>query len=245
MSAKRAALSIVAAVLSISLTTCDSGDLTTPEKEESRPIEGIVEGVVSIEGAGLGGVEVQLSGRSTTTDEAGGYRFPQVEYGSHTVSLSDYPAEAEFESTSKIVVVTQRGQVVRADFRGSKKRNSTILGTVTADGAGVAGVTVSLSGPESRAMSSSEEGGYSFEDLSSGHYTVQISGFDPTQYSFPITEQSLSVGVGGRRDGVPAAAEDGRGRHVEHGGDAGCGRDEPWGHGPQPVHHLLLPGAGL
>lgn len=64
-----------------------------------------------------------------------------------------------------------------------------VSGKVTLEGAALSGVTVSLSGEGS--MTTGSDGGYRFEDVLEGDYTVTISGF-PGDSEFPA---SMSVSV--------------------------------------------------
>ncbi|MDE2975521.1 MAG: spondin domain-containing protein [Gemmatimonadota bacterium] len=66
-----------------------------------------------------------------------------------------------------------------------------ISGTVTLEGSPLGGVTVALSGAESKSTETGADGTYRFADVLEGSYTVTISGF-PTDAEFP---GSMSVTV--------------------------------------------------
>ncbi len=178
-----------ALMLLVPLAACDEG---TPP-----PPTGSIEGTVSIEGTGADGVTVTLSNGTTATTAGGGaYRFTGVEGGSYTVTISGYPSDASFDATQASAVIATANQVVRLNFTGSYIRTSSILGDVTVEGVGQAGVTVTLSGMSDGTTRTSAEGSYAFTGLRAGTYTVEVSGFDSDAYSFSNTSESATVGVG-------------------------------------------------
>ncbi len=178
-----------ALMLLVPLAACDEG---TPP-----PPTGSIEGTVSIEGTGADGVTVTLSNGTTATTAGGGaYRFAGVEGGSYTVTISGYPSDASFDATQASAVIATANQVVRLNFTGSYIRTSSILGDVTVEGVGQAGVTVTLSGMSDGTTRTSAEGSYAFTGLRAGTYTVEVSGFDSDAYSFSNTSESATVGVG-------------------------------------------------
>lgn len=188
---KRFKFLALAAALAIPLAACDEGSQSTVV------IEGSVVGVVSIEGVGQTGVTVTLSsGGSTTTDASGAYSFSGVKAGSYTVSITFQAGDVTFPSTSKGVVIQSAGETVTANFDGQYVRTSAISGVVSAGGAGLAGVQVTLGGTESGSATTDASGGYSFTGLRMGAYTVTISGFDANKYSFNSTSQSATLGSG-------------------------------------------------
>lgn len=64
-------------------------------------------------------------------------------------------------------------------------RTSGVRGRVTAEGSGIGGVTVRLSGPSNAAALTAPNGEYALTNLRAGNYTVEISGFDAAGlYSF-------------------------------------------------------------
>ena len=72
-----------------------------------------------------------------------------------------------------------------------------VQGTVTVEGAGLDGVTVTLGGGSSATATTSGGGNYSFPNLEAGSYTVMISGF-PQDISFDQTSGSTTVATQGR-----------------------------------------------
>lgn len=71
----------------------------------------------------------------------------------------------------------------------------TITGTVTADGTGLAGVTVTLSGGGTQTTNSS--GQYTFTNVTAGSYTVTISGF-PSDVAFASTAAAAVITSAGQ-----------------------------------------------
>ena len=168
-----------------------------------RPTSSIVG---SVTGVGpppepLSGVTVTLGGdtsRSTTTDVNGQYAFTGLLPGLYTVSISGFDAtQYTFPTTSQSVVVVV-GASESVDFSGTRVSTGMITGTVSVGPPTepLSGVTVSLSGDASRSTTTDVNGQYAFAGLLPGSYTVSISGFDATQYTFPTTSQSVTVGVG-------------------------------------------------
>jgi hypothetical protein len=158
-------------------------------------VTGTISGVVTIEGVGQAGVSVALSSGSTaTTDGSGAYSFANVPAGSYTVSISGFPSDATFSSTSQAATITTAGQVQQVNFSGSFVRTSAVLGAVSVSGVGgIDGVNVSIG---SASTVTANGGQYAFSGLRAGDYTVSISGFDGAQYSFASTSQSVSLRSG-------------------------------------------------
>ena len=158
-------------------------------------------GSVTVERDGQGGIAVRLSGMSdasTTTDASGQYTFTGLRAGAYEVEISGFDADAVgFSSTSKRTTVGV-GETEVVSFDGTYLRTAGIVGRVSAEGTGLAGVTVSLSGSESRTASTDQAGQYAFNDLRAGTYQVGISGFDADDYEFATTSQSVTVALGQR-----------------------------------------------
>lgn len=178
-------LTAVAALFALSLTACD---------DEGNPVLGSIEGRVSIEGTGIDGVTVTLTnGASTTTAGSGTYRFLNVEGGVYTVVISGHPTDAVFEFTSAPALVLAEGHTSTVNFTGTYIRTSSIRGRVTAEGRGLEGVTVRLSGPSSAAALTAPNGEYFLGNLRAGNHTVEISGFDAGDIVFPSNTHSLTL----------------------------------------------------
>ena len=58
------------------------------------------------------------------------------------------------------------------------------------------GMSISISGLESRSTTTDAQGAYSFDELKRGTYSVVLQGFDPSIHAFPTTEQSVSLNGG-------------------------------------------------
>ncbi|PKN79083.1 MAG: hypothetical protein CVU47_11230 [Chloroflexi bacterium HGW-Chloroflexi-9] len=107
----------VLAACALLLSGCElfegEGDLIVP------PADGQVAGVVTINGVGASGVTVSMStGRTATTDGSGRFTFDQVLAGAYTVTISGFPADVAFPSTTQAVVVATPNQVVNMTFAG-------------------------------------------------------------------------------------------------------------------------------
>ena len=168
---------------------------------EPPPVMGSISGTVTVEGTGLDGVTVSLSsGASATTSGGGSYSFTGVAAGSHTVMISNFPAGAEFSQTTGTANITTDGQVAVVDFSGSYTRTATILGSVSVNGTAVGGVSMALSGVESKSAETDSDGNYLFSSLRAGSYTVEITSYDMEMYDFEMTSQMASVAIGESRD---------------------------------------------
>ena len=157
----------------------------------------VIRGTVSVEGDGLSGVSVTLTGkesRTTTTDGSGRFEVTGLTSGGYTVTIGNLPVGVSFPSNPQSVSLGVN-QTRTVDFQGTYIRTSSLVGTVTADGAGLSGVTVTLSGTESRSTTTGQTGSYSFTGLRAGTYTATISGF-PQGVSFQVTSRNAAVGVG-------------------------------------------------
>ena len=67
-------------------------------------------GQVSVDGVGLGGVTVTMTGEgedeTDVTDAGGLYGFPKLKAGTYSIAISGYdPDEVEFQTTSQTVTV--------------------------------------------------------------------------------------------------------------------------------------------
>ena len=141
-----------------------------------------VEGQVVIEGEGLAGVTVTLSGGpadesyTMLTDADGMYRFEELRPGSYTVSISDFDTrDYEFAATSQDVSV-DLDETGTVSFTGVLLRTSGIAGRVSVEGMGLGDIEVTLAGgDESRTAMTDDGGQYSFAGLAAGDYTVSIA----------------------------------------------------------------------
>ena len=157
-----------------------------------------VQGQVSVDGEGLGGVMVTLMGQgaeeSKVTDAGGLYAFSQLKSGDYTVAISGYDTDDyEFQTTSKSVTVAT-GETANVPFEGTLLRTAGIAGRVSLDdGMGLDGVTVRLSGAAESSTETSNGGQYSFAGLAAGTYMVSISNPDANAYNFDDDELQKTV----------------------------------------------------
>lgn len=156
-------------------------------------------GTVTLEGTGLSGLSVALSGMSegtTTTASDGAFAFTGLRAGTYTVEVSGYDSEAySFSNTTQSATVGV-GASAEMSFEGTHIRTASIRGTVMVGEAGLSGVQVSLTGLSEATAETDDAGSYEFENLQAGSYTVTISGFNARVYGFEITTLNASLDVG-------------------------------------------------
>ncbi|MXW09663.1 MAG: hypothetical protein F4Z78_07530, partial [Gammaproteobacteria bacterium] len=141
-----------------------------------------VEGQVVIEGEGLQGVTVTLSGGpadesyTMLTDADGMFRFEELRPGDYTVEIMDFdPRDYEFAATSQDVSV-DLDETGTVSFTGVLLRTSGISGRVSVEGMGLGDIEVTLAGGDESRMAMTDAGGqYSFAGLAAGDYTVSIA----------------------------------------------------------------------
>ncbi len=166
---------------------------------------GSIDGMVTVDGEGMAGVSVMLSGGgdmvadTMMTGDDGSYGFSGLRKGDYTVSITN-PDENryEFTSTSESVSLAV-GQSQSANFAGSMVTSSSISGRVGLDdGTGVEGVMVTLSGDADDEATTDAGGLYTFTGLGAGDYTVSIMLSDDQEaaYNFAEGETSKSVTLG-------------------------------------------------
>jgi len=204
----------------VSISNLPSGTIFTPTSqvltvgvgEDRNDVDfdgtwatGTILGSVTVEGTDIAGATVTLSGASSasmTTDGSGSYSFSGLHLGAYTVTISDFPGDVEFTSTSASGTLTTDGETVSVDFAGAYIRTSSMSGNVSADGVGVAGISVTTTGPDgARNHVTDANGNYSSSGLRSGSYTVEISNL-PAGTVFGTTSQGVTVGVGEIRTDV-------------------------------------------
>ena len=159
-----------------------------------------VEGHVVIEGEGLAGVTVTLSGGpademyTMMTDADGMYRFEELRPGDYTVAISDFDTrDYEFAATSADVSV-DLDETGTVSFTGVLLRTSGIAGRVSVEGMGLGGIEVSLAGGDSTRTTMTDDGGqYSFAGLAAGDYTVSIA-VESDAYVFESMSADLALG---------------------------------------------------
>ena len=153
-----------------------------------------------MENVGHGGISVRLSGMadaSATTDANGQYAFTGLRAGTYSVEISGFDGdEVGFASTSSSATVGV-GESKIISFDGTYLRTAGIMGQVSVEGTGLAGVTVSLAGESEDATTTTDAGGlYAFSKLKAGDYSVAISGYDTDDYEFGTTSMNVSVALG-------------------------------------------------
>jgi len=147
----------------------------------------------TITGSTKEGVTLTLGGAGSNTaksNSSGAYSFPTLSSGTYTVtpSLSGYT----FSPTSRTVTI-ESSDKTSIDFVATSESSAstrTISGTIT--GATQEGVSVLLSGGNSKTTISAPGGNFSFISLSNGTYiiTPSLSGYTFTPTSRAVTIES-------------------------------------------------------
>jgi LPXTG-motif cell wall-anchored protein len=144
----------------------------------------------------IGGVPVTLTEAggatlSTVTASDGTWFIDDVPVGTWTASIPTPPAG--YDVTAPPVFTVPPGSevpVVDRDF--TLVPFPTLSGTVTAEGDGVAGVSVTATGPAgSFGAVTADDGTYAFPRIPAGDYQVEIT--VPDGYSAIVTEQSVTI----------------------------------------------------
>jgi hypothetical protein len=184
-------LLVAASVLAVS--SCDPGSPTPPA---DPPVDGSVAGSVEVEGAGLPGIQVSLSGpvaRTVATDGGGRFRFDGLGEGSYVVAVVGLPGEAEFPTSTGSVAITRDRPTALVDFPGTWKRDVSIAVTVRVEGGGFEAASVSLQGPGATSGVTDTAGTVLFEGLRRGTWQVALGGYDPALYDFPATTATVEA----------------------------------------------------
>ncbi|HEX8285830.1 MAG TPA: carboxypeptidase regulatory-like domain-containing protein [Pyrinomonadaceae bacterium] len=138
-------------------------------------------------GVGLAGATVTLSGTqtgTTTTDANGNYSLANLAAGgNYTVT----PSKANYTFAPAPQTFNDLGANRTADFTATPQ-NLTVAGRVTVSGgAGLSGVTVTLSGARNAATTTDANGAYSFSVPADADYTVT-----PSKKSYNFTPASAA-----------------------------------------------------
>ena len=192
-----------AILVTLLAAACGGDDGTAVDPAPPPPPTGTIAGRVTVEGAGLQGVLVSLTGastQSTATGADGAFRFVSVPVGSFAVALSSgVPGDVAFSSTTLQLTLSSAGQEVRADFSGEYVRTSSIAGAVVAVAPDnprqpLEGVAVRLGGVEERADTTDAAGSYGFAALRAGEYGVTVEDAGEHTFRQPVFRTHLSVG---------------------------------------------------
>ena len=163
--------------------------------------ESAISGQVSVEGNGLAGVTVSLQGMGAdddqNTDMGGQFTFSNLRAGEYQLAISGYDTDEYGFSTTSATVRVEHGRTANVPFEGILLRTAAIMGQVSIEGEGLAGVTVSLSGEgENQTARTDNSGQYAFSDLPAGNFQVGISGYDTDDYSFETTSKNVALALG-------------------------------------------------
>jgi len=144
-------------------------------------------GQITQGGLGLAGITLSVGGTPVTTDASGNYSVTGLSAGTYTIQ----PTSAGYQYSPSARTVTIGPDRTDANFTAQALLQ--IQGSVTVDGAGLAGVTVSAG---SRTATTDSSGAYTLSNVPSGSYTVVPSGagytFNPVSRSVTLSSSSVS-----------------------------------------------------
>jgi len=154
-----------------------------------------VSGTVTLNGNGLAGVTVSLQGTSFTavTASDGTYAIPSVPNATYTI----VPSVKGYTFTpATSTVPDSNGNVSGQNFVATPipVQTYSISGTVTLNGNGLAGVTMSLQGTSFTAVTASD-GTYTISGVQNGTYTLvpSLSGYVFTPQNIALTVNNANV----------------------------------------------------
>ena len=130
------------------------------------------------------------------TDADGMHTFGPLLAGNYIVDISGADDEIDFADGMSWQGPVATDGMAEANFAGMINRTGSIAGMVTADGEGMGGVTVTLGGAGDASMMTADDGGYMFDGLRRGDYTVSVTNPNADMYSFPTTSRDVSVAIG-------------------------------------------------
>ncbi len=138
-----------------------------------------------------------MADAQTATDNNGQYAFTGLRSGTYSVEISGFDMdEVGFGSVSSSATVGV-GESKIISFDGTYLRTAGIMGQVSVEGVGLAGVTVSLAGEGEEGTTTTDAGGlYAFSKLKAGDYSVAISGYDTDDHEFATTSMNVTVALG-------------------------------------------------
>lgn len=179
-------ISTTATVVSADLTDTDA--VVDFEVRDIIPVA--VSGqVLDEDGVPVPNVTVSVDGQTTTTDSDGRYLFTEVAVGTHTVTIAPPPGFTGV-STPPAFTVPAGSEDPIEDVDFVIAENPDLNGTVTANGTGVPGVTVTATGPDGTLTTVTDgNGDYRFPRLPAGDYAVTISTPDGYAPVGPVTRQ--------------------------------------------------------
>jgi len=159
-----------------------------------------VSGSVSVDGDGLAGVTVALTGdhapedNEVETDADGAYTFDGLRKGTYAVTITNPDEDSyEFATVSRPVSLSVGQARQDVSFAGELLRKASIGGRVHVEGLGLEGVTVVLSGDANAEETTDADGEYDFDGLAGGDYTLEISGWDDVAYEFERADMDVAL----------------------------------------------------
>ena len=138
-----------------------------------------------------------MADAQTATDSNGQYSFTGLRSGTYSVEISGFDMdEVGFGSTSSTATVGV-GESKVISFDGTYLRTAGIMGQVSVEGVGLAGVIVTMTGEGEDKTDVTDAGGlYAFSKLKAGAYSVAISGYDPDEVEFTSTSMNVTIALG-------------------------------------------------
>lgn len=150
----------------------DAATFITPNGDRianftTKPKTYLVKGTIKSDGNPLSGVVVALSGTSlgtTVTDSAGGYSFDLLKGGNYVLT----PTKANYTFGPASASINELNANTQLNFTATLRKHSITGRVLNPDGAPVAGVVITVSGPASNTANTASDGSYSFTNLDAG-----------------------------------------------------------------------------
>jgi hypothetical protein len=181
-----------------SLAIITAGATSTVNFSCTVPTTGSVAGRVTLNGAGIGGIAVTVSTRSTTTAADGTYRIDNVPPGAVNVGVGSLPQPGASCSPSLVGVTVTVGAVNTVNFVCTAPTTGAVTGTVTINGIPTDGIGVTIGANTQGALFAitGANGTYRVDGLPPGTTTVSITEAPPGATCSPITRSvTITAGV--------------------------------------------------
>jgi N-acetylneuraminic acid mutarotase len=167
--------------------------------------------VVDSSGAPVAGLRMRLdtvkvtSSKYRTTDAQGRFSFDNVAAGENCGVWAEDFTYTYFFAPAKRDYIGLAGDVADADFVATPRA---VTGRVTREGAGLAGVTVTLNGPQTATVTTGDDGAFAIRGITlRGDYTITAAkqgyALSPAQYAVADLKDDVTANFAGASLATP------------------------------------------